>query len=47
MCRLVKDVVVPLMTEDTAKLSNGRWMTAEAVRSAAGKYLHVSGSDEY
>jgi hypothetical protein len=46
MCRLIKDVVVPLMTEDTARLPNGRRMIAEAVRSAADKYIHVPGSGD-
>jgi hypothetical protein len=46
MCRLIQDVVVPLMTEDTARLSNGRRMIAEAVRSAADKYIHVPGSGD-
>ena len=46
MCKLIEDVVIPLMTEETAKLSDGRHMITEAVRSAANKYLFVSGSDE-
>jgi hypothetical protein len=37
MCRLTKDVVVPLMTEETARLSNGRRMIVEAVKAAADK----------
>jgi hypothetical protein len=47
ICRLIEDVVVPLITGETAKLSNGRRMIVEAVRSAADKYLHVLGRDGY
>lgn len=46
MCKLIEDVVIPLMTEETAELSNGRQIITEAIRSAADKYLLVSGSDE-
>jgi hypothetical protein len=40
MCRLTKDVVVPLMTEETARLSNGRRMIVQAVKAAADKYVY-------
>jgi hypothetical protein len=43
--RLIKDVVVPLMTKDTARLPNGRRMIAEAVRLAVDKYIYVLGSN--
>jgi hypothetical protein len=45
MCRLIKDVVIPLMTEEMARLPNGRRTIEEAVRSAADKYIHVPGGD--
>jgi hypothetical protein len=46
ICKLIEDVVIPLMTDETAKLSNGRQMIAEAIKSAANKYLYVPGSDQ-
>jgi hypothetical protein len=44
--KLIEDVVIPLITDETAKLSNGRQIIAEAIKSAANKYLYVPGSDQ-
>jgi hypothetical protein len=46
MCTLIKDVVDLPMTEETARLPNSRRVIAEAVRTAADKYMHVPGSDD-
>jgi hypothetical protein len=43
--RLIKDVGIPLMTEETARSSNSRRKIARTVRVATDEYIHVPGSD--
>jgi hypothetical protein len=38
--------VIPLITEDTARLLNGRRIIVEVVRSAVDKYIYVLGSSD-
>jgi len=46
VCKLIEDVVVPLITEEAAKAPDGIRKITEAIEEAASKYLYVSGSDE-
>jgi hypothetical protein len=45
MCRVIGDVAIPLMREETVILLNSRLMITEAVRAAGDKYTHVTESD--
>ena len=41
VCKSIEEVVIPLISEETAKLPNGRQTIVEAVESAADKYVHT------
>lgn len=41
MCKLIEEVVIPLMTEETARSPNRRQRIVEAAQSAADKYIHA------
>jgi hypothetical protein len=46
VCKLIEDVVVPFITEEMARLSNGKQTIIEAIVQATQRYMGVSRSGD-